>query len=232
MDHTKIIPLFPLTIVQFPGALTALHIFEPRYRQMLDDVMTGDKVFGIVFRQAEGLAAVGCTVEVVLTKALPDGRSNILCVGISRFRLLEVIPDDETPYARAVIELLEDDLHYEDAEELAARVRSLFERLRAVGKHSGGGAAGGSELEGPEEPEEPVELDIPDNEELLSFTVAAHLEIDLGRKQHWLEMTNTILRLREIERELVDLLETEERKERIGRVSRTNGHGGKLPTSG
>jgi hypothetical protein len=49
----RVIPIFPLPIVQFPGALTPLHIFEPRYRQMLKDVMGGDRIFGIIYRSNE-----------------------------------------------------------------------------------------------------------------------------------------------------------------------------------
>ncbi|MGH9844616.1 MAG: LON peptidase substrate-binding domain-containing protein, partial [Blastocatellia bacterium] len=49
----RVLPIFPLSLVQFPSAITPLHIFEPRYRQMLKDVMGTDKTFGIIFRDDE-----------------------------------------------------------------------------------------------------------------------------------------------------------------------------------
>src|SRR5215813_11102741 len=96
----RIIPIFPLPVVQFPNAITPLQIFEPRYRKMLKDVMERDKTFGIIYRPSADenellvgserlpLGSVGCTVEVAVVQELPDGRSNILCVGVSRYRLL------------------------------------------------------------------------------------------------------------------------------------------------
>src|SRR5262245_64435546 len=102
----KVIPIFPLPVVQFPTAITPLHIFEPRDRKMLKDVMEKDKTFGIIYRPSaeEGeprpvsdrlpLGSVGCAVEVAVVHELPDGRSNILCVGGARFRLLQYIDGD------------------------------------------------------------------------------------------------------------------------------------------
>lgn len=217
MDHTKIVPLFPLAVVQFPVALTALHIFEPRYQQMHADVMAGDRIFGIVLRQVDGLAPVGCLVEIVLTKSLPEGRFNILAVGLSRFRLIRVIDDGEKPYAQAEVETFEDDPRFDELEELGERVRVLFQRLIAVSRQPGGQDAGKEDAETP---------DIPDSDELLSYVVAAYLEVDLTRRQRWLEMTDTGLRLREIEAQLIDLVGEEERRVRIHQLSRTNGHGG------
>lgn len=217
MDHTKIVPLFPLAIVQFPGALTALHIFEPRYQEMHADVMAGDKTFGIVFRQVDGLAQIGCLVEIVLTKSLAAGRSNILCLGLSRFRLIRVIEDNETPYARAEVETFEDDPWVDELDGRGESVRALFQRFITVSRQPGGQHAGKDDADTP---------DIPENDELLSHTVAAYLEVDLTRKQRWLEMTDTNLRLREIEAQLIDLVGLEERRVQIHRLSRTNGHGG------
>src|SRR5262245_52347722 len=92
MNSNRVIPIFPLPIVQFPNAITPLQIFEPRYRKMLKDVMSADKTFGIIYRAEESvlesealpIGSIGCTVEVAVVQELPDGRSNILCVGISR----------------------------------------------------------------------------------------------------------------------------------------------------
>ena len=86
----RIIPIFPLPVVQFPTAITPLYIFEPRYRKMLKDVMGKNKTFGVIYRPSaeEGgpapisdrvpLGKVGCAVEVAAVQETPDGRSNIL----------------------------------------------------------------------------------------------------------------------------------------------------------
>ena len=216
MNDRQTVPLFPLGLVQFPGALTPLHIFEQRYRQMLDDVQDGDKTFGIVYRQANGLAEVGSLVHVAIARQLPDGRSNILCIGTTRFHLIRVIEDGETPYARAEVETFDDDPAFESLEAESVELRDLYERL-VTARHQIDGKAE-DELEDPS--------DVADDPALLSFFVAAYLEVDLSIKQHWLEMTSTALRIREIKGTLTDLVSEYEKKAHIKRISKTNGHGG------
>src|SRR5215468_3310510 len=124
MTSRHVIPIFPLPVVQFPNAITPLHIFEPRYRKMLKDVMEKDKTFGLIYRPAaeEGglkpasdkvpLGSIGCAVEVAVVQELPDGRSNILCVGGARFRLLQYIEGE--PYLQAEVNFLEDEPTFEE----------------------------------------------------------------------------------------------------------------------
>lgn len=220
MNDRQTVPLFPLGLVQFPGTLTPLHIFEQRYRQMLEDIQEGDKTFGIVYRQADGLAEVGSLVHVAIARPLPDGRSNILCFGTTRFRLFRVIEDDETPYARAEIDIFEDDPAFDSLEEESTALRDLFARLITARRRLEGQPEGG--------PIEELEdaSDVADDPQLLSFFIASNLDVDLSLKQRWLEMTNTALRLREIHRQLADLVGEYEKKAQIGRISKTNGHGG------
>ena len=137
MENTRVFPIFPLPIVQFPGALTPLHIFEPRYRKMLEDILSGDKTFGILLRGEEEVTTpasfsegnVGCLVEVAVVQQLPDGRSNILCVGGSRFRLVRFV-DGEEPYDQAEVELFDDDVTFEDLSTEAELTRVLDENPR------------------------------------------------------------------------------------------------------
>src|SRR5262245_61275735 len=121
MDVMKsVIPIFPLPLVQFPGALTPLHIFELRYRQMLKDVMEADRIFGIIYSSEERLAgserlspgSIGCTVEVAVAQGLPDGRSYILCVGVKRYRLIDYIEGEL--YLKAEVEFFEDEPNLKD----------------------------------------------------------------------------------------------------------------------
>jgi Lon protease-like protein len=113
------LPLFPLGTVLMPGASLPLHIFEPRYRQLTVDLVTGavpDKQFGVVaVREGwtpdddgiEGLHAVGCTAELRDVRRLPDGRFDIVTRGARRFRLLE-LDTESKPYLMGSIEYLPD----------------------------------------------------------------------------------------------------------------------------
>jgi Lon protease-like protein len=101
------IPLFPLDVVLFPGAPLPLHIFEPRYREMVAECIAGNAVFGIVRAQRDGLAVIGCTAQVVrVLRSYPDGRSDILTQGIDRFEIEQL--DDSRSFLQAEVALLPD----------------------------------------------------------------------------------------------------------------------------
>lgn len=110
------LPLFPLQIVVFPGETVPLHIFEPRYRQLVKDTLQTGEPFGIVLtqrgRQAgspedrEPTHEVGCTVRMESNEAFPDGRFNIGCIGERRFRIIEKL--GERPYWVAEVEFIDD----------------------------------------------------------------------------------------------------------------------------
>src|SRR5215472_1424171 len=87
------LPIFPLPVVLFPGMPMPLHIFESRYRKMLADIRAGDNLFGLSYFDSNAGAEVppaghiGCVAEVTESQALPDGRSNVLAVGIVRYQV-------------------------------------------------------------------------------------------------------------------------------------------------
>src|SRR3979411_2731865 len=88
------LPIFPLPVVLFPGMPMPLHIFEPRYRKMLADISASDNLFGLSSFDSgswdeEGQPAghIGCVAEITETQALPDGRSNVLAVGVVRYQV-------------------------------------------------------------------------------------------------------------------------------------------------
>ena len=122
------LPLFPLQIVVFPGESVPLHIFEPRYRQLVKDTLQSGEPFGIVLTRRTRQTAtpedreptheVGCTVRMESNEAFPDGRFNISCVGEQRFRIVEKL--GERPYWVANVELLEDPPDAESAEAYSA----------------------------------------------------------------------------------------------------------------
>jgi len=115
--------MFPLHSVVFPGQRIPLHIFEPRYRELVREVLDEDAEFGIALikegRDVGGgatPAAVGCAVRIVEAEELPDGRWEILCEGTRRFRVLESL--GESPYLRCRVEFPQEP---EDADDEATR---------------------------------------------------------------------------------------------------------------
>lgn len=101
------IPLFPLDVVLFPGEQLPLHIFEPRYRQMVRDCLDNHSPFGMVLGLPDGVVRVGCTAEILeVIKRYDDGRVDIITVGRDRFRVLELFKDN--PLLEACVDYLED----------------------------------------------------------------------------------------------------------------------------
>jgi ATP-dependent Lon protease len=101
------IPLFPLNVVLFPGAELPLHIFEPRYRQMVKDCLEYKSEFGMLLALPNGVARVGCTAEIVdVVKRYDDGRMDILTTGRSPFRVVDLLP--ENPLLEGNVDYLED----------------------------------------------------------------------------------------------------------------------------
>ena len=101
------IPLFPLNVVLLPGAPLPLHIFEPRYRQMVKDCLEEKSEFGMLLAMPKGVARVGCTAEIVeVVKRYPDGRMDILTVGRAPFRVVELF--EENPLLEGHVDYLED----------------------------------------------------------------------------------------------------------------------------
>ena len=101
------IPLFPLDVVLFPGVPLPLHIFEPRYREMIAECIAGNTAFGVVRAQRDGLAVVGCTAQVIrVMQSYPDGRSDILAQGVERFEIVQL--DNSRSFLQAEVDLLPD----------------------------------------------------------------------------------------------------------------------------
>jgi len=101
------IALFPLNVVLLPGTSLPLHIFEPRYRQMVNDCLEEKTEFGMLLAMPKGVARVGCTTEIVeVVKRYPDGRMDILTVGRAPFRVVELF--QENPLLEGQVDYLED----------------------------------------------------------------------------------------------------------------------------
>jgi Lon protease-like protein len=100
-------PLFPLQAVALPGELIPLHIFEERYKTMINDCLEGEREFGIVWLSDDGLRQVGCAARIEeILERMDDGRMNILVRGTRPFRVIE--RQAHLPYPAGVIEFVED----------------------------------------------------------------------------------------------------------------------------
>lgn len=212
------LPIFPLPLVHFPYVPLPLHIFEPRYRRMLDDVRAANNLFGLSHSDSEAAIEgrppeghIGCATEVVEVQTLPDGRSNILTIGVVRYRVEEYIERGD-PYIVARVEFFEDE--EEDARLLtksAGEVADLFRRITLAMRTISGERAAPPEL--------PV-----DEPERLSFLVAAVIEMDAAAKQELLEMRSTSRRLRRLDNLLSQAVGNYEARARVHEVSKGNGH--------
>ena len=215
------LPVFPLPLVLFPGVPLPLHIFEERYRRMLADVRSSNNLFGLSYfdpntgpgdRPAAG--HVGCATEVVEAQALPDGRSNILTVGLVRYRVAEYVERGD-PYLVARVEFFEDEesdapLLRKRADEVTEMFMRIARAMRTINDERGG------------LPELPR-----DDPERLSFLVAAVVEMDADAKQQLLELRSTTERLRRLYTLLSQAVESYETRARTHDLARGNGHAGK-----
>ncbi len=116
------IPLFPLNVVLLPGADLPLHIFEPRYLEMVSRCVKKKSEFGVLLALPKGVARVGCTAEIIeVVKRHDDQTMDILTIGREPFRVLEFF--DEKPLAEGQVDYLED----RDAPPNSALRRELIE---------------------------------------------------------------------------------------------------------
>ena len=188
------LPLFPLPdVVLFPQQLLPLHIFESRYRMLLQSVLETDKRFGIVRINPDNgqMAEIGCCAEVLQHQTTEDGRSYIVSLGQQRFRVLNITR--EAPFRSAMVSWMEDD-NIEDLSDLHGLSDSVGSALKDV--FSLTAKLQNRELEVPD--------DIPDLPRELSFWIGAHLDNRAAAEQQaLLELTDTRQRL-ERQFEMVD----------------------------
>ena len=193
------IPLFPLpNLVLCPQVAVPLHIFEDRYKLMINRCIDQADVFGLVLLNEEAdqenednILRVGVTARVVQVDRLDEGRLNILCAGESRFRILEFTGN--APYWTADVEFFDDDPEGAESEGVHEAYHTVSTLYRKATELT-------SQLKEMEIPQ----LDLPDSPVALSYMVSYVLDLGAARKQELLESTSTLFRLRS----LVDDLET------------------------
>lgn len=198
---SRTLPLFPLNTVVFPGMTVPLHVFEERYRTLVEELLTepdpAQRVFGTVaIREGfetgdhggQSLFRVGCVLQLTEAERNDDGTFDIVVVGRGRLRLSGVLT--QTAYPTGEVELLGDDHDDVTAPEVVERARSLFERYRLQL----------SQLHG----EDVLTGVLPQDPAYLSWTLAAITLLPLPDRQSLLEADDTHLRLAMLSRLLRD----------------------------
>jgi Lon protease-like protein len=122
-------PLFPLGLVALPGELVPLHIFEERYKQMMNECLESEREFGIVWMSDDGLREIGCACEIErVLEQLDDGRMNILTRGTRPFRVLE--RQGHLAYPAGVVEFLSDEAEEPDVDAAEAAHATYADLVR------------------------------------------------------------------------------------------------------
>ena len=177
------LPLFPLPeVVLFPSRPLPLHIFEYRYRIMMNTILDNDRRFGVlsIDPTTGKIAEYGCCAEILHFQRLPDDRMKMLTFGQQRFRVLEYVR--EKPYRVGLVEWIEDRPPTEDLRPMATEVEEL---LRDVVHLSA--KLTSQKIELPD--------DLPSSATELSYWVASNLYGVASEQQALLEMQDTLERL-------------------------------------
>jgi Lon protease-like protein len=169
----SLLPIFPLELVLLPGVPLPLHIFEPRYKEMIAECLEQKKPFGVVRASSDGVADIGCTAEIMsVTKKYDDGRMDILTRGVERFEVIQV--NEDRPFLQAEISVVEDEPGKPAAQMVTQAVRLHAEIAKLAG----------AEPSGPD-----------DHAGNLSFLLAGSLPLDLDFKQNLLSTLSEAKRL-------------------------------------
>lgn len=194
------IPLFPLETVLFPYTALPLHIFEPRYREMVMHCLETDSPFGVVLiREGREVAdpevqvhEVGTLARIGRLRRQPDGRLHLLALGEERFQIVRLIRH-EAPYLKAHVRLWRDhepfdwDTEQQYADAVAQRFREFLHLALD---------AGGLRVD---------DIELPNSPTALSFAIAGTLQLEMPLRQYLLELQDARERLRLVEQVLETL---------------------------
>jgi len=200
--RVSLLPLFPLQVVLFPGTPLPLHIFEPRYKEMIGECLESKQPFGVVLAKENSLAQTGCTAEIVkVVQRYDDGRFDIFTQGRQRFEILNL--DREQSFLRGEVLAFDDDGEAASPAE-ASRALELQQQLLALAGEHGG----------------LPEADHPQ----LSFQLAAGVPLELDFKQTLLGMRSEKERLAILTRYYEELIPKLQRALKARNRASGNGH--------
>ncbi len=198
----SLLPLLPLELVLLPGTPLPLHIFEPRYKEMIRECLATDAPFGVVRALEEGIAEIGCTAEIIsVTKEYPDGRLDLVCEGRKRFEVLEINRD--RLFLQADVLMVPDEPGAAAQDERAKAVQLHLEILSLAGAVQDLSAA---------------------DQNALSFYLAGSLPLDLDFKQQLLGMRSEAQRIQAVSTYLEGILPKLRRASRAREKAGGNGH--------
>ena len=198
------IGLFPLNLVLLPGEQAPLHIFEPRYRELIGECLDENREFGLVLEDDEGMRDVGTRAGVIeVLDRFPDGRLNVVVEGRDRFRLLELT--EGRSFTTAEVTEIEDDDGETPSDDEVEEILAAYERVLTAAE---------AELE---------ELDL--SAESIAYQIAARVDLGTEVKQGLLELRSErerVIRLAPMLNRAADAVEREreirERASGNGRV--------------
>jgi Lon protease-like protein len=201
---TNFIPIFPLGIVAYPGEKLNLHIFEPRYKQLIDDCISLSKPFGIPTVLTNGVAEMGTLVQIEeVVNKYEDGRMDIKTKGIKVFRILEVVKSiPDKLYSGAIVSYPENDERKQDRimQKVIADIRELHTLMQ-------------------------VNKDFKkDDGALTSYDVAHHAGLSLEEEYEMLELLREDQRLEYLKRHLKKTIPMVSGIEDLREKIKLNGH--------
>lgn len=196
-----LLPLFPLDVVLLPGITLPLHVFEPRYKEMIGECLRNQMPFGVVRAVEQEISEMGCTAEITeVTKTYSDGRLDIVTHGRQRFEVLQL--DRERSFLRCEILIVPDEPGNADEQE-KQRAIAAHEEILALA------AAAAQEFS---------------TEHPLSFQLAGSLPLDLDFKQKLLSILSERERIHELAAYLENILPGLRRAARAREKAGGNGH--------
>jgi Lon protease-like protein len=199
---SSLLPLFPLDVVLLPGTPLPLHIFEPRYKEMIRECIDHNTPFGVVRALERGIAEIGCTAEIVaITKQYPDGRLDVVSEGRKRFEVLQL--NQERSFLRADVLMLEEEPSVTPKEDADRAVQLHAQILNLAGAVQDLSAA---------------------NLAMLSFHLAGSLPLDLDFKQKLLALRSESERVSVLAEYLETLLPSLHRATQAREKAGGNGH--------
>ena len=200
------ISLFPLNLVLFPSVRLPLHIFEPRYKELMNECVERGSEFGINLVVEGHMHPVGCAARVVeVTQSYPDGRMDVIVEGTRRFRLLE-LKNNDRPFATGEIEGLTDDEIPVDQ----LLVQNCLEKYNLIVSLVYGTSA--------------QRLTNDDLGSCPAFDMAPKSGLSIDQKQGLLEVPSENARLELLHDHLADLLPMIKKAEAVQRVEQSDGY--------
>lgn len=197
------LPIFPLGVVLYPQERLPLHIFEPKYREMVQVCLEEDSPFGVVLFDEGKMADIGCTAQIInVVTRYDDGRMDILVEGRRRFRLLQVHP--ERPFITADVEMVSESREPAESE---LKERAITQHMKLL------------ELAG-----RTVRPSLYEDVREVSFVMAHNAGLTLRQKQKVLELNRESDRIAFLVDHFEDLIPKVEQMEDLKRKIQSNGH--------